>query len=146
MPAAERIAVSAAEGARVPGAHKAAARRQSLESLPDESPAPRRRKPRKASRLRFQVKLLRKINWALSDTMATSELTTRSIPRRGVGWGTRIVSAGYTRTLSGAYGNPLGGRHAWSGISGGFITTVVNLPAAAAGQTITFKVALRNRR
>ena len=34
------------------------------------------------------------------------------------------------------YGNPLAGMPAWSGNSGGFITTVVNLPDSASGQTI----------
>src|SRR5438876_5903301 len=37
------------------------------------------------------------------------------------------------------FGNPLGGRKAWSGNSGGFLTTLVNLPAAAAGQTIQLR-------
>jgi uncharacterized repeat protein (TIGR01451 family) len=53
--------------------------------------------------------------------------------------GGSFVSGGYNRTLSSSYGNPLAGRQAWSGNSGGFITTVVNLPAAAAGQTIQLK-------
>ena len=53
--------------------------------------------------------------------------------------GGSFVSGGYNYTLSTIFGNPLGGRQAWSGNSGGFITTVVNLPAAAAGQSIQLK-------
>src|SRR5262249_18820355 len=33
-----------------------------------------------------------------------------------------------------AFSSPIAGRMAWSGNSGGFITTTVNLPAASAGQ------------
>jgi PKD repeat protein len=53
--------------------------------------------------------------------------------------GGSFVSGGYTRTISTAYSNPLGGRQAWSGSSGGFVTTTVNLPVAAAGQTIQLR-------
>ena len=55
--------------------------------------------------------------------------------------GGSFVSSGYTQTIhSDPPGdNPLDGRAVWSGLSGGFITTVVNLPAAAAGQTIVLK-------
>ena len=47
--------------------------------------------------------------------------------------GGSFVSGGYNRTLSTGFSNPLPGRQAWSGSSGGYITTVVNLPAAAVG-------------
>jgi hypothetical protein len=50
-----------------------------------------------------------------------------------------FVSGGYTRTIDPTDDNALGSRAAWSGSSGGFITTTVNLPAAAAGQTIQLK-------
>ena len=53
--------------------------------------------------------------------------------------GGTFVSGGYNLTISRSFGNPLRGRQAWSGNSGGFITTVVNLPASAAGQTIQFR-------
>ncbi|HEX4647133.1 MAG TPA: proprotein convertase P-domain protein, partial [Verrucomicrobiae bacterium] len=53
--------------------------------------------------------------------------------------GGSFASGGYTRTISSQHGNPLAGRQAWSGNSGGFITTVVNLPPAAAGQSIMLK-------
>jgi hypothetical protein len=49
--------------------------------------------------------------------------------------GGSFVTNGYNRTISNCCGNPLGNRGAWSGDSGGFITTIVNLPAAATGQT-----------
>ena len=50
-----------------------------------------------------------------------------------------FLAGGYTRILSSSWGNPLGGRNAWSGYSGGFITTTVDLPAAALGQTVQFR-------
>ena len=53
--------------------------------------------------------------------------------------GGSFAGGGYNRTLSTSFGNALGGRQAWSGNSGGFITTIVNLPAAAAGQSVQFR-------
>ena len=50
-----------------------------------------------------------------------------------------FVSGGYTHTISSSYGNPLAGRQAWSGSSGGFTNTVVSLPAAAGGQAIQLR-------
>lgn len=40
-----------------------------------------------------------------------------------------FVMGGYNRTISTDRGSPIAGRQAWSGDSGGFIRTVVNLPA-----------------
>jgi alpha-tubulin suppressor-like RCC1 family protein len=53
--------------------------------------------------------------------------------------GGSFVGGGYVTTLSTFYGNPLAGRSAWTGNSGGFITTIVNLPAAASGQTVQLR-------
>jgi hypothetical protein len=53
--------------------------------------------------------------------------------------GGSFVSGGYNGTISTLYSNPLAGRSAWTGNSGGFVTTTVNLPAAAAGQNIQLK-------
>ena len=50
-----------------------------------------------------------------------------------------FASGGYTSIIDSAYGNPLAGRQAWSGTSGGFIGTVVNLPPAASGQSIQLR-------
>lgn len=52
--------------------------------------------------------------------------------------GGSFVSGGYTRIISTETNsdNPLTGRQAWGGNSGGFISSVVNLPPNAAGQTI----------
>ena len=47
-------------------------------------------------------------------------------------------TGGYNRTNASS-DNPLFGRQVWSGFSGGFITTVVNLPASAANQNVQFK-------
>jgi hypothetical protein len=50
--------------------------------------------------------------------------------------GGQFVTNGYNRTIAptSASDNPLANRQCWSGNSGGFVTTIVNLPAAAAGQ------------
>jgi hypothetical protein len=53
--------------------------------------------------------------------------------------GGSFVSGGYNTTLISTNSNPLGGRSAWSGNSGGFTTTVVNLPATAAGQNVQLR-------
>ena len=54
--------------------------------------------------------------------------------------GGSFAAGGYNRTLYATNAtNPLAGRAAWAGLSGGFITTTVNLPAAAAGQSVQFK-------
>jgi len=53
--------------------------------------------------------------------------------------GGSFVAGGYNLTLSAAYSNPLGGRQAWSGSSGGFLTTTAHLPASASGQTIQLR-------
>jgi uncharacterized repeat protein (TIGR01451 family) len=53
--------------------------------------------------------------------------------------GGTFVSGGYNGTLYTGSGNPLAGRSAWGGDSGGWITTTINLPAAAAGQTIQLR-------
>jgi hypothetical protein len=42
--------------------------------------------------------------------------------------GGTFVGGGYNGTISTCCGNPLAGRQAWTGNSGGFITTIVNLP------------------
>ena len=63
----------------------------------------------------------------------------------GGGWrdilnaGGSFVTGGYVAQISTAYGNPLGSSWAWTGDSGGFITSVVNLPPSAAGQPVRFR-------
>jgi hypothetical protein len=41
-----------------------------------------------------------------------------------------FVTGGYNGTISMCCGNPLAGRQAWTGNSGGFITTTLNLPVS----------------
>ena len=53
--------------------------------------------------------------------------------------GGSIVSGGYTGEISGDANNPLAGRMAWSGTSGGYINTVVNLGPNLNGQVITLR-------
>jgi hypothetical protein len=53
--------------------------------------------------------------------------------------GGRFISGGYNSSLGTATNNPLNGRTAWSGSSGGFVTTEVQLPAAAAGKNVQLR-------
>lgn len=53
--------------------------------------------------------------------------------------GGSFVSNGYNSTIDTSFGNPLGGRRAWSGSSGGYITTKVNLGPNVAGQSIKLR-------
>jgi len=53
--------------------------------------------------------------------------------------GGSFATGGYNGTLEIDPGNPLSGRAAWTASSGGFISTLINLPASANGQTVQFK-------
>jgi hypothetical protein len=55
--------------------------------------------------------------------------------------GGSFISGGYNLALANlsTSQNPLKGRSAWSGDSGGFITTAIQLPPAALGKTVQFK-------
>ncbi len=53
--------------------------------------------------------------------------------------GGTFVSGGYNSVIVGDYNNPLATRLAWSGDSGGFITTKVNLPSSVLGQSIQLR-------
>ena len=53
--------------------------------------------------------------------------------------GGSFVANGYSSTISIQSGNPIGGRRAWSGNSGGYRTTSVSLPAAAAGKMVRLR-------
>jgi hypothetical protein len=55
--------------------------------------------------------------------------------------GGSFAMGGYNRTISPDRGSPIGGRRAWSGNSGGFITTVVNIPFFAAQGRIRWRMA-----
>jgi hypothetical protein len=50
-----------------------------------------------------------------------------------------FVSGPYTGEIDGTANNPLAGRMAWSGDSGGYINSVINLPASFNGQTIKLR-------
>lgn len=49
--------------------------------------------------------------------------------------GGAFVQGGYIGRINSHYSNPLAGRMAWSGNSGGFITTVVDMPPNSLGKT-----------
>jgi len=51
---------------------------------------------------------------------------------------------GYNRTISTDRGSPIAGRQAWSGNSGGFICTVVNLPFLPPGGRFRWRMASDN--
>jgi hypothetical protein len=53
--------------------------------------------------------------------------------------GGSFVTGGYNRTISPSFSNPLAGRQAWSGSSGGYLTTTANLPASAAGASVQLR-------
>jgi len=53
--------------------------------------------------------------------------------------GGSFVSGGYTGEIDGTANNPLAGRQAWSGDSGGYINSTINLPASFNGQTIKIR-------
>jgi hypothetical protein len=50
-----------------------------------------------------------------------------------------FITGGYTGEIDGTANNPLAGRMAWSGPSGGYIDTVVNLGPNVNGQTIKLR-------
>ena len=53
--------------------------------------------------------------------------------------GGSFATGGYNGPLYNGSGNPMAGRQAWGGNSGGWITTTINLPASAAGQNIQLR-------
>jgi hypothetical protein len=53
--------------------------------------------------------------------------------------GGMFVTNGYNQKIATYSEDPLAGRSAWSGNSDGFVTTIVNLPPAAAGQNIQLR-------
>jgi len=59
--------------------------------------------------------------------------------------GNAFIAGGYTRTIDATFSSPIAGRQAWSGLSGGttaaptYITSTINLPAAANGQPVKLR-------
>ncbi len=53
--------------------------------------------------------------------------------------GGSFVSGGYNATISVNFSSPIAGRMAWAGNSGGYVDTVVNLPASLNGQMVSFR-------
>jgi len=53
--------------------------------------------------------------------------------------GGSFASGGYDDFIDPDFENPLADREAWTGNSGGFVTTVVNLPVTAAGQNVRLR-------
>ena len=53
--------------------------------------------------------------------------------------GGSFVQNGYDHTISSGFGSPIAGRQAWSGSSGGYVTTIAQLPASANGQMVVLR-------
>lgn len=53
--------------------------------------------------------------------------------------GGTFVAGGYTGPVDTTFGNPLGGRQSWNGDSGGYIDTIVEMPAVALGASIQLR-------
>ncbi len=53
--------------------------------------------------------------------------------------GGNFAEGGYNGRISQSFGSPIAGRHAWTNVSPGFVPTTVNLPSAAAGNTIVLR-------
>jgi len=53
--------------------------------------------------------------------------------------GGSFTAGGYDHTISSSFGSPIAGRQAWSGNSGGYITTTVTLPPTAFGQNVVLR-------
>jgi hypothetical protein len=53
--------------------------------------------------------------------------------------GGTITAGDYTGEIDGTAGNPLAGRRAWVGDSGGYINSVISLGPNVAGQTIKLR-------
>lgn len=58
--------------------------------------------------------------------------------------GGSFIMGGYNRTISTDRGSPIAGRQAWSGNSGGFICTIVNLPFLPPGGRFRWRMASDN--
>ena len=56
--------------------------------------------------------------------------------------GGSFSTGGYNAEIDGSFGNPIAGRHAWSGNSGGYITALVNLGPNVNGQTVQLRFRL----
>lgn len=66
------------------------------------------------------------------------------ISANGGAWadlGALMTQGGYNSTISGSYSNPIGGRQAFSGSSGGYVETKINL-ASYAGQSVRVRFRL----
>jgi len=53
--------------------------------------------------------------------------------------GGTFINGDYNGSIPADFGNPLAGRDAWTGNSGGFVLTTVALPAATAGANVQFR-------
>ena len=53
--------------------------------------------------------------------------------------GGSFLAGGYNRTIDAGFSSPIAGRQAWSGNSGGYVLSSVQLPASVSGQTIQLR-------
>jgi len=59
-------------------------------------------------------------------------------------WGSFFEAGGYNRTIATNRGSPIAGRPAWSGNSGGFMTTIVDLPSELLNAVLRWRMASDN--
>jgi hypothetical protein len=59
-------------------------------------------------------------------------------------WGAFFEAGGYNRTIATDRGSPIAGRPAWSGNSGGFVTTIVDLPSELLNAPLRWRMASDN--
>ena len=82
--------------------------------------------------------------WHSYATESTYDGGVVEISANGGSWtdlGSLMTQGGYNSTISSSYGNPIGGRQAYSGSSGGYVETRVNL-SSYAGQSVRFRFRL----
>lgn len=53
--------------------------------------------------------------------------------------GGTFIAGGYNTSVSSSFDNPLAGRQAWGGSSGGYVATTVQLPASAIGTSVRLR-------
>lgn len=101
--------------------------------------------PVNISNANSQIKFRNKFNLEKGTNVGYDGMVLEYSINSGTAWtdiiagGGTFVSGGYTDTISAADQSPIAGRRAWSGNSGGYINTTVNLPASLNNQTVQFR-------
>ena len=92
-----------------------------------------------------QLKFRNRFNLEEGATVGYDGMVLEYSTNGGTAWtdviagGGTFVSGGYTDTISSNDQSPIAGRRAWSGNSGGYIDTLINLPASLNGVAVQFR-------